>query len=708
VSLTRKALLAIALTLMVVVAALLLLSSSLMLGSFAALEDSAVRRDVARALFALKDTVDQIDATTGDWAAWDDTYAFIDNGSKEYEASNLLAGTYTELSIDFMAFIDRSGKLVYGKLYDPKSDGLVDLPVALAGRLGPGSSLLAHKETSSRINGLIDAGSVLWLVASRPILTSLDAGPIRGSVVFGRRLAGPAVERLAKITQLQLSIEPMAGSVPESVIHLHGYGPASELDLNLERGSTHLIATAVLGDIDDRPVAALRIEQTRDIYAQGRHGVRILWLSLLIAAAGLVIAALMFLRNSVIAKVEALSAHVFNIGAAGDPSRRIAVTGGDELGGLGAAINEMLNALERSRRELGKSRERLEQVFENSNDAILLLDARAETVLAANATASRVLGYEHEALLAAAVGDLWPARAGWFAELQEEVLRTPEGWRSEEQWRRRDGTEIALELSISDLAASEPGTLIVIARDITERRGREAEVARLLEENVRLAWRSITVEESERQVIARELHDDMGQSLAAIRTDAAAIAGSAAAVDPRVKAGAEAIMTTAGHIYDVVRAMLKRLRPELLDTLGLVHALRGVIGTFQTRHPELRVSYAADPGLEPLPEGPSIAIYRVLQEALTNIARHAQARRVEVVLAECSDAELSALGLGGQRGVKLSIEDDGRGFTSDAVSEGLGLVGMRERVRALGGRFSVVNGPDKGVRLTAIVPVGEE
>ena len=203
--------------------------------------------------------------------------------------------------------------------------------------------------------------------------------------------------------------------------------------------------------------------------------------------------------------------------------------------------------------------------------------------------------------------------------------------------------------------------------------------------------------ETERLRIARELHDETGQVLTAIKLELAElerlVAGSAPGTDAARRAA-----DLAGRALESIRATARGLRPAVLDDLGFVPALRTLAEEFAGR-----TGVAVDLQAAPLARDPGrevqVALYRVLQEALTNVARHAAATRV-------------AITLGAENGeIVLAVRDDGRGFEPEhaprAGDARAGLAGMKERVVGAGGRFSISSAPGRGARLEARLPLGE-
>jgi two-component system sensor histidine kinase UhpB len=235
-----------------------------------------------------------------------------------------------------------------------------------------------------------------------------------------------------------------------------------------------------------------------------------------------------------------------------------------------------------------------------------------------------------------------------------------------------------------------------------------ATLERSVAENQRLTRRLLQMQEDERRSLARELHDEIGQCLSAIHADAAAIRNRGGAP---VRESAEAIVTVTAQIKDMVRGMLQRLRPAALEGLGLEAALRELVAAFQQRNPQMSCTLRMQEGLGTLQPEASTAAYRVIQECLTNVARHAQARRVEI------DVGLSAAGSAVPTAahgattsgalLRLAVGDDGKGFDICAPQRGFGLMGMRERVKVLDGVCRIDSAPDQGTRISVRIPVPE-
>lgn len=210
-------------------------------------------------------------------------------------------------------------------------------------------------------------------------------------------------------------------------------------------------------------------------------------------------------------------------------------------------------------------------------------------------------------------------------------------------------------------------------------------------ENQRLTRQMIEVQEEERKRLARELHDEIGQYVTAIHADAAVIRKRGG---PQVLESAQAIITVTAGLKTLIRSMLQRLRPPVLEGLGLRAALQELTETFKQRHPEIECEFALSPLVSELEGEIAVALYRVMQESLTNIAAHSSARHVAIRVSPVANNRL-----------QLTVADDGVGFFVVSPRRGYGLTGIRERVTALGGRCEIDSNPGRGTRLSVEVPL---
>jgi len=345
------------------------------------------------------------------------------------------------------------------------------------------------------------------------------------------------------------------------------------------------------------------------------------------------------------------------------------------------------------------SRRRLQALFDYALDAILLANDAGEYV-DANPAACALLGYTRDQILGMRI---WEMGSDETADEGQETWRTflRVGTRSGE-YRLHAGDGRPREVELRAVANVLPGLHLSVMRDVTERNDARRETeARLRESHDqlrRLSARGRARREEDRTRLARELHDQLGQALAGIKIELHWIGqhlgpyGEAEDVLGKVDATMRLVDDTIWR----VRRLSSQLRPPVLDKLGLVAAIEWEAKEFERRVGiRTRVQLHADHvALDP---GRATAVFRMLQEALTNVATHAQATRITVAVRQSS------------RGLAVSVSDNGRGIPSGQIGslDSLGLLGMRERAALLGGSVEVRGNRPRGTTVIVSIPLAD-
>jgi signal transduction histidine kinase len=234
------------------------------------------------------------------------------------------------------------------------------------------------------------------------------------------------------------------------------------------------------------------------------------------------------------------------------------------------------------------------------------------------------------------------------------------------------------------------------AENEKERMARELE--RSHRDLQKLTERLQVMREEERMNIARDLHDELGQVLTGLKIDITMLwkkIASGKAHDPdTINLEFLGVINLVSQVMQSVKRIYSGLRPEILDELGIVEAIRWQCQEFESRT-KIECQAHLDVEFLELDRNLSIALYRIVQEALTNIVKHAQATRVEVLLSMSEETLL------------LSVTDNGKGISLDSETHtgALGIIGLRERVRSLNGKFIITGKPGKGTRMLVTVPV---
>jgi two-component system sensor kinase len=349
---------------------------------------------------------------------------------------------------------------------------------------------------------------------------------------------------------------------------------------------------------------------------------------------------------------------------------------------------------------LDESQARLSAVMDSAMDAIVTVDEKQRIVLfnqAAEATfrcgRAEALGKPLDRFLPARFR---AAHAGHIAHFGATGVTNRRMGDASTLWAQRaDGEEFPIEASISQAVEGGQRLYTVILRDITRRKEYEDMLMRQRSELREISARVLEAREEEKTLLARELHDELGQLLTALKLDLAWLRERLPRESADLGAKAEQMDAVLNRTVSSVRRISAELRPLMLDDLGLRDAVAWLTADF-TKHAGVRCSLQApDEGeLENVDRAVATTIYRVLQESLTNIARHAQAGHAWVIL-----------GAGGNW-LQLEVEDDGKGINEADLSRSrsLGLKGMRERVLYLGGSVEVGRAPRGGTRVLIRLP----
>jgi len=346
----------------------------------------------------------------------------------------------------------------------------------------------------------------------------------------------------------------------------------------------------------------------------------------------------------------------------------------------------------------------LAAIVESSTDPIMSI--KDGLLVAWNPAAEKVFGYSAEEILGQSINLLVPAHR--IGEVEETVAQALKGDLIQDlvtERKRKDGTLVPVSLTIFPVKTLD-GQIIgcsAIVRDITERkkaeeilRHKQRELERYHARLQDLSAKLLRAQDQERQRIARELHDDMTQRLAALAVDVGSLEQMCRpkmALLPRLRAVQEA----AGQLADDVHSFAYRLHPPQLEHIGLEAAIHDHIDEFRRRS-ELPTQFKLRAVPQVIPIDIATCLYRVMQESLQNILKHAEASKIVVrLLGTCS-------------GIGICIRDDGKGFVQEAAGvpgRGLGLPSLEERVRLLNGKFRIHTGPGYGTEVHAWIPLAE-
>lgn len=346
---------------------------------------------------------------------------------------------------------------------------------------------------------------------------------------------------------------------------------------------------------------------------------------------------------------------------------------------------------------LRESVESYRALFDQANDIILVLDLVPDglpIIRDANQAALRALGYPRDELIGNPIslvvaGDSPEEEARGTANRLRGTKTTFVG-----RHRRKDGSTFLVEAAVHELSVGGRLLGVSVERDITARKKMEDDLRESRDQLHSLTARLDDVREEERARLARELHDEVGQNLTAMRMDLAMVKAGLPAGEQQLAGRLHSMIELAQDSVDRVNRMSSELRSPILDMLGLQAAVEAEVAEYQERW-GTEIALAGGIGTLPaLPER-DLVVFRVLKETLANVRQHAQANRVDVSLRVAGE------------GLVLEVLDDGVGITDEQArsSGSFGLIGMRERAGRLGGTVEVERRPEGGTRVRVTVPV---
>lgn len=340
-------------------------------------------------------------------------------------------------------------------------------------------------------------------------------------------------------------------------------------------------------------------------------------------------------------------------------------------------------------------------LLETAAQAILAVDGDGHVVLV-NAAAETMFGYSRAELLDLALENLIPKRlrerhAQYHADWRLQPQNRPMGVGRDLVALRKDGSEFPVEVSLSHIRTNGDMLGVAFLSDITDRKKSESALLEYQRDLQELSSRLLSVQEAETKLLARELHDVFSQKLAGLGMQISALLKSSSKPHGVPLAKLKALGQEVSELAEDIHRMSRQLHPAILDDLGLEAALREECDSF-SQQTGIPVEFQAEGISRSLPEDIALCLYRVAQESLRNIAKHAQATEVRVLLT--SDRE----------SVNLLIEDVGDGFDVEEVrgKGGLGMISMEERARLVNGTLSIRSQLGVGTRVELTVSLGQK
>lgn len=347
-TLRKKTLLVIGVTLVSLIGVIYATSSTILNKGFTAVEEKDTRQNVQRVEDALNDDLAKLSFTARDWAEWDDTYAFIQDRNPEYIKTNLNTPTFARLQLNQMLYMGNSSQIVFATGFDLKRQQTLPVSPNLHKHLDRNSLLLRHRNQQSSIAGLVLLPEGSMLIASKPILNSAGLGPIQGTLLMGRYLDNWQIKQLSDRTHLSITIHRFDDTKlpPDFQAVRSALSKKSKIVVRPLNQET-VAGYTLIQDIYGNPALIMRVKSPRMIYQQGQASINHLVISLIVVGLAFGLVTLLLLEKLILLQLSNLNKEIRSIGNSGNLSARVlSIKGKDELSSMASTINGMLEALE--------------------------------------------------------------------------------------------------------------------------------------------------------------------------------------------------------------------------------------------------------------------------------------------------------------------------------------------------------------------------
>ena len=510
-----KMLLILGLITVILMAGLIVFGEKAMLDGITESENKQSTDNALRLTQNIDIAITNIHNTVNDWAQWDDTYTFVENKNTGYIVSNLVDDTFVNLQLNMMLYFNKEGSLVFGKLYNYSEQTVIQLNDNTIAQVKQNKNLF--NETAQE-GGLILLDGTPMMVASCPILSSLEEGPSHGTLIMGRYLDENQLMLLSSSTGLPISYA-LVNSTSASArfelakANLSGERPIFAHPLN----ETYIAGYVLLSDVEGEPLLIMRVDDYRTEYTLGTGGLVYSEIFFVGIALCVFIAIALLLDKLIISRLSSLSDTVTKIRHNDKNLRRVKVEGNDELSRLSQNINGMLDVIEKNTftlentvaertKELAENKKHLEGILQASPDAIIAADLNGN-LIECNTRVIELSGFSREELIGKS-GLTFLAerfRENFVSEVAL-VLQNKGPVRSETYFMKKDGFEIPVEFSVSLVKdeADHPIGIVGIIRDLSEKK--------LLEQRLLRSERLAAIGE-----LAGMVAHDIRNPLAAIR-----------------------------------------------------------------------------------------------------------------------------------------------------------------------------------------------
>lgn len=373
-SLRQKTILILTLTLISLMLVTYVVLSSILLTSYTQLENDRAKLNVERVLNAIQESETNLTVTTKDYAEWDDTYEFVESRDLDYISNSFGENGLADLDASLMIIANDKKEVIWSVAYDQVRQIQKTIPQELADYLNATGIFLDPPEEKNGVEGIITLPDGLYLISARPILTTADTGPMRGTFIIGRLFDDEEAKKLTELTNLPVSFIILNDEslTPDLQAIIDSFSPESRVVLQPET-SQLLKGYGLLRDINGRPVVLVQLTLDRDIYQQALANLRLLLLALVLIGMVFGMVVIIAIERQVLARLAYLSTAVNQISESGNLSQRFSDPNQDELSGLMNNINTMLDKLANSQEQLQQAKEAAEAANQAKSEFVSLI-----------------------------------------------------------------------------------------------------------------------------------------------------------------------------------------------------------------------------------------------------------------------------------------------------------------------------------------------
>lgn len=463
----KKTIGVVSIILLLMILCIYLVNRFILLEGYRSLEKEDIVKHADQLSNHLNGELDRLFTVVKDWAPWDDTYRFVQDGNQEFIDNNLMDYTIANLNIDFMVFLDRNGKQVYCKELDPKSRAAVSCSPGLTSVILSYPALTDLDRMGEGIKGYFRQDETVFVLVSSPVLTSQFTGPAMGTLILGYRLSKERVAAMGDQLKLSLEMEIPQFSTSSKIEESAVRSESNEMSREIRSDSNIIRISCFFQTHQGLPAFTMTIQKPRQIFLRGLGSLNSFLISLILIGVVFLGTVLIFLEINIIKRISVLSSNVIRFGGTGGTTGRLPVTGSDEIASLTVEINGMLD-------KVLENQKRYQVLFDSASDCILVM--KDNTIVDCNTKALEFFGRDKNEITGMALCELSPEKQPDGESSRVKCRRfTRQGELSESvvfEWlySRKDGTTVEAEVSLTGMALPSGYHYQAIIRDISERK----------------------------------------------------------------------------------------------------------------------------------------------------------------------------------------------------------------------------------------------